>query len=93
MPTTLTSREFNRNPSVAKKAAKKGPVIITDRGLPRFVLVDYDQYEVATKAAREDAAKPKQTLFDVLGHPASADIDFEPPKMSLRFKPVDFGID
>jgi prevent-host-death family protein len=83
MPTTLTSREFNRNPSAATRAAEKGPVIITYRGRPRFVLVDYDQYEVATKAAREDSAKPKQTLVDVLGHPASAGIDFESPRMTV----------
>lgn len=93
MTITLTSREFNRNPSAAKRAAEKEPVIITDRGRPRFVLVDYDQYEVATKAAQEDAARPKQTLFDVLGHAASADIDFEPPRMTLRLNPVDFGLD
>ncbi len=93
MTITLTSREFNRNPSAAKRAAEKAPVIITDRGRPRFVLVDYDQYEEARRAAAESAATPKRTLFDVLGHPASADIDFEPPKMDIRFKAVDFDLD
>ena len=93
MTITLTSREFNRNPSAAKRAAAEGPVIITDRGRPRFVLVEYEQYEAAGKAAAEGAAAPKRTLFDVLGHPESADIDFEPPKMNLRLKPVDFDLD
>lgn len=32
--TTLSSREFNRDTSRAKKACLGGPVIITDRGLP-----------------------------------------------------------
>ena len=88
MTITLTSREFNRNPSAAKRAAEKEPVIITDRGRPRFVLVDHAAY-----AALEAAKQPKQTLFDVLGHPASADIDFEPPKMTIRFKPAEFDFD
>lgn len=32
--TTLTSRELNHDVSNAKKAARNGPVIITDRGRP-----------------------------------------------------------
>jgi antitoxin (DNA-binding transcriptional repressor) of toxin-antitoxin stability system len=32
--TTLTSREFNQDTSGAKKAARRGPVFITDRGRP-----------------------------------------------------------
>ena len=32
--TTMTSREFNQDAGGAKKAAEKGPVIITDRGRP-----------------------------------------------------------
>ncbi len=93
MPITLTSREFNRNPSAAKRAAEKGPVIVTDRGRPRFVLVDYDRYEVHEKMAGEQAARTRRTLFDVLGHPASAEIDFEPPKMTIRSQPVDLDFD
>jgi hypothetical protein len=30
--TTITSREFNQDVSRAKRAAKKGPVIVTGRG-------------------------------------------------------------
>jgi antitoxin (DNA-binding transcriptional repressor) of toxin-antitoxin stability system len=30
--TTVSSREFNQDTSKAKKAARRGPVIITDRG-------------------------------------------------------------
>ena len=37
--TTLTSREFNQDHGRAKKAAQKGPVFITDRGTPAFVLL------------------------------------------------------
>jgi prevent-host-death family protein len=86
MPTTLTSREFNRNPSAAKKAAEKGPVIITDRGRPRFVLVDYDQYR-----AGERAAASGRSIADCLADPRGADIDFEPTRLEGPFmRPVDF---
>jgi prevent-host-death family protein len=88
MTSTLTSREFNRNPSAAKRAAEKEPVIITDRGQPRFVLVEYEAF-----AALEAAKRPKRTLYDALAHPESADIDFDPPKLTLKLKPVDFDLD
>ncbi|MCF9010316.1 type II toxin-antitoxin system Phd/YefM family antitoxin, partial [Pseudomonas carnis] len=35
--TTISSREFNQDTSGAKKAARKGPVFITDRGKPAHV--------------------------------------------------------
>lgn len=94
MTITLTSREFNRNPSAAKRAAEKAPVIITDRGRPRFVLVDYDQYEEARRAAAESAPTPKRTLYDALADPATADIDFDPPRLPIQiFKPADLDLD
>lgn len=93
MTITLTSREFNRNPSAAKRAAAEGPVIITDRGRPRFVLVDYEQYEAAGQAAAS-AAAPKRTLYDALADPATADIDFDPPRLPIQiFKPAEFDLD
>ena len=44
MGRTMTSREFNQNPSEAKRAAENGPVIVTDRGEPAFVLLKYDTF-------------------------------------------------
>jgi PHD/YefM family antitoxin component YafN of YafNO toxin-antitoxin module len=37
--TTLSSCEFNQNVVRAKCAADKGPVVITDRGEPAYVLI------------------------------------------------------
>ena len=89
MTITLTSREFNRNPSAAKRAAEREPVIITDRGRPRFVLVDYEAFSTL-----EAARKPKRTLYDALADPATADIDFDPPKLPVQiFRPPDFDLD
>ena len=46
--TTLSSRAFNQDTSGAKKAAKRGPVIITDRGRPAHVLLSIEQYQRLT---------------------------------------------
>jgi prevent-host-death family protein len=42
--TTISSREFNQYTSAAKKAADDGPVIITDRGEPSYVLITMKEY-------------------------------------------------
>jgi prevent-host-death family protein len=80
--TTITSREFNQNASGAKKAASKGPVIITDRGKPAHVLMTIEEYRRIT--AR------KMSLAEALAQP-EASFDFEPPRLSDNiFKPADF---
>ena len=43
--TTISSREFNQDAGGAKKAADKGPVIITDRGKPAHVLLSFEDYQ------------------------------------------------
>jgi len=40
----VTARDFNRDVSAAKRAASKGPVIITDRGEPSHVLLSIEDY-------------------------------------------------
>jgi prevent-host-death family protein len=40
----VTARDFNRDVSAAKRAALKGPVIITDRGQPSHVLLTIEDY-------------------------------------------------
>jgi len=81
--TTLSSREFNQDASRAKKAAEKGPVIITDRGRPAHVLLSIEEY-------RKLSGKRKNIL-DTLAMPEAAEIDFEPPRLGGRlFRPADF---
>ncbi|HWE85712.1 MAG TPA: type II toxin-antitoxin system Phd/YefM family antitoxin [Terracidiphilus sp.] len=46
--TTLSSREFNRDTSLAMKAAENGPVIITHRGRPAYVLLSINEYRKLT---------------------------------------------
>lgn len=81
--TTLTSREFNQDTARAKKAAAKGPVVITDRGAPSHVLLSYDRY-LALSGETPD-------IVDLLGIAEAADIEFEPPKAGVVGRPADLS--
>ncbi|RVU85935.1 type II toxin-antitoxin system Phd/YefM family antitoxin [Leucothrix sargassi] len=84
MITNLTSREFNQDASGAKKAANKGPVIITDRGKPAHVLLSIEEYQRLTGNI--------QNIVDLLAMPNADDIEFDPPKLSGElFKPADLS--
>jgi prevent-host-death family protein len=81
--TTLTSREFNQDTSGAKKAARKGPVFITDRGRPAHVLLTIEDYQRLTGE--------HLSLAEALAQPG-ADFEFDPPRVgSGIFKPADLG--
>ncbi len=70
MQTTLSSREFNQDTGRAKRAAKQGPVFITDRGETSHVLLSIDEY-------RKLAFKGK-SLAEALADPRpEADFEFE----------------
>lgn len=49
--TKISSREFNQDVGRAKRAAEEGPVVITDRGAPAYVLLTYAAYRTLTAAA------------------------------------------
>lgn len=85
--TTLSSRVFNQQVAKAKKAAKDGPVFITDRGEQTHVLLNVQEYRKIT--AKEDGGK---TLFEALYCPALAaiDDDFEFPRIDGPFRPAEF---
>ena len=82
--TTLSSREFNQDVSRAKRAAKTGPVVITDRGQPAYVLLRHDVY-------RRLAGK-SPSIRQLLAQPGADDFDFHPPRMGqLELKVPDLG--
>jgi prevent-host-death family protein len=85
MPTTtLTSREANQNFSRAKRAAKNGPVIITERGKPAQVLMSYEEYR--------RLKGPERSILDLLAMPGADDVELELPERRLEpFPDVDFG--
>jgi prevent-host-death family protein len=82
--TTFTSREFNQDVSKAKRAARKGPVFVTDRGRPSHVLLSIEEY-------RKLNGKSKN-IVELLAMPGVGDIDFEPPRLDGElFRPADFS--
>ena len=79
--TTLSSREFNQDVGKAKKAAKNGPVFITDRGRPAHVLLTIEDYQNLTSDA--------SSIIDLLAMPGVEDIDFEPVRADNLYRPAD----
>jgi prevent-host-death family protein len=80
--TTLSSREFHQDSGRAKRAAKTGPVFITDRGRPALVILSIEEYSRLTEK--------QPSIGDLLSDPNTAHIDFEFPKMNFVSRPVDF---
>lgn len=81
--TTLSSRQFNQDAGGAKKAAAKGPVIITDRGRPAHVLLTYEAYQALVGDG--------PSLLDVVAS-EGGDFDFDPPRLEGPLThPVDLG--
>lgn len=70
---SITSRQFNQDVGSAKRAAKDGPVFITDRGRPSHVLLTVEHFQQITGG--------QETILDLLAMPDVADIDFKPPRL------------
>jgi prevent-host-death family protein len=80
---TMTSREFNQDTGRAKKAARRGPVFITDRGRPAHVLLTIADYR--------RLAGGEMSLAKALAQPDVADFAFEPPRIGRIAKPANLG--
>lgn len=70
---TLSSREFNQDTAGAKKAAKRGPVFVTDRGRPAYVLMSIEEYRRVTGK--------RKTLLEALAQTEGGDFEFQPPRL------------
>lgn len=81
--TTLSSRELNQDVGRAKKAAKDGPVFITDRGKPAHVLLSIEAYRRLTGRRRN--------IADAVAMSGVEDIAFDPPRVSMGVRPVDLA--
>lgn len=81
--TTISSREFNQDTSSAKKAARLGPVIITDRGKASHVLLSIEEYL--------DLRGTHANIVDLLVMPEAADIEFETERAVIIHRPVDLS--
>ena len=80
--TTISSREFNHDTGRAKRAAQRGPVYVTDRGEPAYVLLTYDKY-------RELASGSSPLVETLCRTPGVGDIDFDPPRRRDLAEPAD----
>lgn len=83
--TTMSSREFNQDVSKAKRRSRGGPVIITDRGEPAYVLLTIRSYE--------EIVGGQTSIADLLAMPRTADgVPFDAPKLDGRlFEPARFS--
>lgn len=87
--TTISSRDFNQDAGGARKAADRGPVVITDRGRPAHVLLSF--------ADHEKLLGQGPSLADALAMPGGAlaggeETDFEPPRLTGPLaRPADLG--
>jgi prevent-host-death family protein len=82
--TTFSSREFNQDTGRAKKAAKQGPVFISDRGRPAHVLLTIEEYRKLTAT--------HGSIVDLLAMPNAADVAFEPPRvLGALSRPADLS--
>jgi antitoxin (DNA-binding transcriptional repressor) of toxin-antitoxin stability system len=80
----ISSREFNQDVSRAKRAAEDGPVIITDRGQPAYVLMRHDTYRQLLGEG--------PTIRELLDCPGIEDIEFEIPRLGEGiFRPADLA--
>jgi len=80
----FSSREFNQYVGEAKRAADEGPVFITVRGEPAYALLNIRDYQKLQGEQR--------SLADILALPLDeAEIEFEPARVDVQFKPVDLA--
>ncbi|MFT3877580.1 MAG: type II toxin-antitoxin system prevent-host-death family antitoxin [Propioniciclava sp.] len=81
MGKVYSSGEFNRNMSTAKQAAKDGPVVITDRGTPAYVLTSIEEYR---------RMKEHHSIVDILRMDDGDDIEFEPVRIQDLGRAAEF---
>ena len=81
--TTVTSRELNQDVSRAKRAAKSGPVFITDRGKTAHVLLSIEDYR---RLAREG-----RSLLEALSMAGLADIELDRPRARIETPDADLS--
>ena len=79
----LTSRQFNQDTGGAKRAAREGPVYITDRGRPSHVLLTFADYQ------RLAANRP--SIIELLAQPPGIeDVEFHAPVSTDTAQPAEF---
>ena len=78
----IPSRRFNQDIAGAKRAADEGPVIITDRGNPDYVLLTCEYYQQLNNGQR-------LTLDMFVDRRPETDFHFEPQRDLSLPRPID----
>ena len=89
---TISAREFHQDTASATRAAKKGPVIVTNRGLPSLVLMSFEEFKSRECIGIEEPPQGK-SIVELLAMPEGTpafDFDFEFPRLEFHPRPVDF---
>ncbi|WP_129658744.1 type II toxin-antitoxin system prevent-host-death family antitoxin [Rothia halotolerans] len=76
MSTTITSRDFNRDVSAAKRAAEQGPVTITDHGRRSHVLLTAEEFDRLTSG--------QEPMGDRLWKDQDPSIEFDLPERRVE---------
>lgn len=74
---TMSSQEFNRNPTSAKRKADEGPVYVTEHGKPAYVVISIDEY-------RRLKGEPKSDLVTALQMDEYHDVELPPVKIDIK---------
>ncbi len=83
MGTQISNREFDQDTSGARRATAHGPVYITDRGGPAYVLLTYEAYQQLLGAGH---------VLDHLAEPAGVeDVELPIPVSDDTPHPAPFG--
>jgi prevent-host-death family protein len=78
----VTGAVFNRNPSDVKRKLADGPIVVTDRGEPSFVLVNAEDFERYYQNA--------MSAGDALGDPSGRDEAFILDRADLKLRETEF---
>jgi prevent-host-death family protein len=73
--TKISSRKFNQDVGGAKRAAAKGPVVITDRGRPAHVLLSIEDYKRLTEGSA--------SIVDLIADKRAARIEFDVERVAV----------
>lgn len=74
---TFSAHEFAHDLGRVKRAAREGPVFITDRGRPAYALVTIEEFHRLA-----NFGSPGRSLLDVMDSlPVTAGIEFQPARL------------
>lgn len=78
----ITLYQFEADPRVAMRAAAAGPVVITERAAPAYVLL-------AVGRLPDPPVHDGRNIVEMLAMPGMEDIEFDPPRLLCDRQPWD----